>query len=188
MTKLDIDRLFLAQRAAIDALVSVGATALVSAERVAALNLHGVREAMVDFAQGTQALLKADSVHGAVKLQQQLGKPQVEKGIAYSRSLYEISSVAQEDAVRMIETQYNGFMQAMSELAKQVMHTAPVGSEVSVALIRSTMRSASEAFERFNEAVGRFAEVAEESVSTVGNATVSVATGKKVPKPSRRQK
>jgi phasin family protein len=188
MPRFNFDDMFAAQRATIQALVSVGNTALASAERVAALNLHAVREAMVDFAEGTQRMLMVKSPRDAAELQNQLTQPQVEKSVLYSRSLVEISSAAQEDAVHLIEAQYNNFMGSMSELANQIAKSTPMGSEVAVAAIRSTMQSANEAFDRFNDAVVRFTEVTEDSVSTMGNATVSAATGKAVPKrPTRRK-
>lgn len=188
MSGFDFDDIFAAQRAAIGALVSVGNTALASAERMAALNLHAVREAMVDFAQGTQRMMHVKSPGEITALHSQLTTPQVEKGVVYSRSLYEISTAAQEDAVRIIEAQYNGFMESMTELANQIAKATPAGSEVAVTAIRSTMASANDAFGRFNEAVVRFTEVAEDSVSTMGNATVKAATGKPTPKrPTRRK-
>lgn len=187
MAAFEFDDIFAAQRATINALVTVGNTALLSAERMAALNLHAVREVMVDFAHGTQRMLEMQTAQDAAGLQRQLAKPQVEKGVLYSRSLAEISAAAQEDAVQLIEAQYTGFMTSMTELANQIAKATPMGSEVAVAAIRSTMRSTSEAFERFNEAVERLTTVAEESVSTMGNATVKAATGKAVPKPASKR-
>lgn len=188
MSRFDFGDIFAAQRAAVAALVAVGNTALASAERMAALNLHAVREAMVDFATGTQRMLTVQTPREAMNLQSELAKPQVEKGVLYSRSLAEISTAAQHDAVELIEAQYNGFMESMSELAHQIAKATPAGSEVATAAIRSTMKSANEAFERFNDAVMRFTEVSEDSVSTMGNATVSVATGKPVRKSTPRAK
>ena len=182
MAAFEFDDIFAAQRAAINALVTVGNTALLSAERMAALNLHAVREVMVDFAHGTQRMLEIQTAQDAASLQRQLAKPQVEKSMLYSRSLAEISAAAQEDAVQLIEAQYTGFMRSMTELANQIAKATPMGSEVAVAAIRSTMHSTSEAFERFNEAVERLTTVAEESVSTMGNATVKAATGETAPK------
>ena len=72
----------------------------------------------------------------------------------------------------------------LHRVVQEELHRA---SEVAVAVIRSTMRSTSEAFERFNEAVERLTTVAEESVSTMGNATVKAATGKAVPKPAPKR-
>lgn len=187
MAEFNSDDMYAAQRAVVKALVSVGNTALASAERMAALNLHAVREAMLDFAEGAQRMLTAQSPSDAAGLHSQLAKPQVEKGVRYSRSLYELSTATQEDAAQIIEDQYNGFMESMTELANQIAKVTPAGSEVAVAAIRSTMRSANEAFERFNSAVMRFTEVTEDSVSTMGNATVKAATGKATKKPARRK-
>lgn len=189
MSGFDFEDMFAAQRSVVNALVSVGNTALTSAERMAALNLHAVREAMVDFAEGTQRMLAVRSPRDAADLHSQLSKPQVEKGVLYSRSLYELSTAAQEDAVHLIEAQYSGFMDTMTALANQIAKSTPAGgSEVAVAAIRSTMKSANEAFDRFNDAVMRFTEVTEDSVSTMGNATVSAATGKASAKRATRRK
>lgn len=177
-----------AQRAAISALVAVGNTALSSAERMAALNLHAVREAMVDFSEGTQRMLTVQTPRDALDLHSELAKPQVEKGVRYSRSLAEISTAAQEDAVHLIEFQYLGFMESMNALANQIAKATPAGSEVATTAIRSTMKTASEAFARFNDAVMRFTEVSEDSVSTMANATVSAATGQSVKKRTRQAK
>ena len=68
MAGFDFRDMFAAQRAAIAALVAVGNTALTSAERMAALNLHAVREAMVDFATGTQRMLKVQTPRDAISL------------------------------------------------------------------------------------------------------------------------
>jgi len=188
MSGFDFENIFAAQRSVVNALVSVGNTALSSAERMAALNLHAVREAMVDFAEGTPRMLAVRSPRDAADLHSALSKPQVEKGVLYSRSLYELSTAAQEDAVQLIESQYSNFMDSMTALSNQIAKSTPAGSEVAVAAIRSTMNSAHEAFERFNDAVMRFTEVTEDSVSTMGNATVAAATGKALPKrPSRRK-
>lgn len=181
MAGFNFDNMLASQHAAINALLAVGQTALASAERMAALNLHAVREAMVDFAQGTQKMLTVRSPYDAAELPRALSTPQIEKSVLYSRSLYELSSVAQEDAVRLIESQYNGFMQSMSELANLIARSTPTGSEVAVAAIRSTMQSTRDAFQEFHHAVEKFTEVAEDSVSTIGNATVKAATAKATP-------
>lgn len=178
---------FKAQRFAIDALVLVGNSALASAERLAALNLHAVREAAGDFSLAAQSLMKLSSPSDALAWPSEATRPHLEKSVMYSRSLAEISSAAQEDAVRLIEAQYSQFMGSMTELANQIAKMTPADPSVSVAVIRSTMQSANDAFARFNQAVSRLTEVAEESVSTVGNVAVSAATGKALPKkPSHR--
>ena len=184
MSGFDFNDMFVAQRAVMNALVSVGNTALASAERMAALHLHAVREAMVDFTEGTQKIMAIQHPREAGDLRHALSEPQVEKGVRYSRSLAEISTVAQEDAVRLIEAQYRGFSEAVTALANQIAKSMPGGSEVAVA----AMRSANEAFGQFNEAVARFTEVSEDSVSTIGNATVKAVTGKPTLKPPLRRR
>lgn len=167
-----------AQSAALDALVMIGNAALASAERIAALNLHAVREAASDFSLAANGLLNVSTPADAMSWPRQFSEPQVTKSVLYSRSLVEISTAAQDDAVRLIEAQYGQFMTSMTELANHIAKVTPADSSVSVAMIRSTMKSASDAFSRFNQAVVQLTEVAEKNVSTVSNATLKATTGK----------
>ena len=179
MSSFNTEHLVSAHKAVVDSLLSVTNTALASAERLAALNLHALREAVGDMAQGGQAMLSAQSPQQAAELQSQLLKPQLEKGVVYSRSLYEVSSAAQLDASSLLEAQYDGLMKSMAVLADQFAKTTPAGSEVAVAALKTAMDSANKAFARFNSTMATVSEMTEESVSTVGNATVKAATGKK---------
>ena len=57
MSTFNNDAFLAAQKTAVDTLLSVVNTALASAERVAALNLHATREAFEDMASNGKAVL-----------------------------------------------------------------------------------------------------------------------------------
>lgn len=172
MSAFDNSSFVAAQKTAVDTLLSVVNTALASAERVAALNLHAAREAVEDMAQNGKAVLSVKTPQEAMSLPGHLTHPQVEKGMAYTRSVYEITSAAREDATNIVEARFEAFKEQMAQLAEQMSHVVPGGSDVAVAAIKSAVVSASQAFAQFNESMNQIKELTENNVTAVGNATV----------------
>lgn len=181
MSTFNNDTFLAAQKTAVDTLLSVVNTALASAERVAALNLHTTREAFEDMALNGKAVLSVKTPQEAMALPASLAQPHIEKSVAYTRSVYEITSAAREDATAILEDKFEDFKQRMASLADQITATSPVGSEVAIASLKSAVDAANQAFARFNESMNQVKELTENNVTLVGNATV-----KAVPKATRR--
>jgi phasin family protein len=93
-----------ANKATVDSLLSLANTALASAERIAALNLNTARSVMEDSVSGAKALMGAKDVQEALSIQASLAQPNVEKAVAYSRSVYEISAQTPEELSKMVES------------------------------------------------------------------------------------
>ena len=153
---------------------------MASAERVAALNLHATREAFEDMASNGKAVLSVKSPQDAMALPANMAQPHIEKGVAYTRSVYEITTAAREDATAIVEGKFEDFKKSMATLADKIATTSPVGSEVAIATLKSAVDSANQAFARFNDAMNQFKELTENNVALVGNAAV-----KAVPKSKR---
>lgn len=175
MSAFNPETFLAAQRATVDTLLSVANTALASAERVAALNLHAAREAIEDMALSGKAALSVSNPQEAMTLPVKLAQPQVEKGMAYTRSVYEITSAAREDATNIVETRFDHFKADMARLAEQLTRTSPAGSEVAVAAIHSAVDSATQAFAQFNASMNQLRELTENNVTAMGNATMKAS-------------
>ena len=176
MSAFDNPSFVAAHKAAVDTLLSVVNTALASAERIAALNLHAAREAIEDMAQHGKAVMSVKTPEEAMSLSGSLTQPQVKKGIAYTRSIYEITSAARDDATNIIESRLNVFKDQMAFLADQIMHASPTGSDVALAAIKSAVNSANQAFAQFNESMNQIRELTENNVNAMSNATVKAVT------------
>ena len=92
-----------ANKAAVDSLLSVANTALASAERIATLNLETARSVLEDSVSNAKALMGAKDPQEALSIQASLAQPSVEKAVAYSKSVYEISTETQEQLAKMVE-------------------------------------------------------------------------------------
>ena len=173
-----------ANKATVDSLLSLANTALASAERIANLNLETARAAFEDSAANTKALLGAKDVQEALAIQASLAQPGVEKAVAYSRSVYEISAQTQEELAKMVEAQYAEFQKSVAGLLDQAAKSAPAGSDVAVAAVKSAIAAANSAFDNMNKAAKQVAEITEANVAAATNATVkavgaTAATAKK---------
>jgi len=70
-------------------------TAFENAERLTALNLNTARAVFEDSVSNLQALLNVRDPQALIELQKGLAQPAIEKSLAYSRNVYEITSQSQ---------------------------------------------------------------------------------------------
>lgn len=180
MTALNTENLVSANKAAIDTLLSVANTALATAESMAALNLGTAREALNDGAKNAKAVMGVKSPQEAASLNAALGQPAVEKAVAYSRSVYEISSGAATEMSKLIQAQFAELNKAAQDLAEKTAKASPFGSDVALAAVRQAVTAANSAFDNLNKAAKQAAEFTEAGVSAATSAAVKASgTAKK---------
>jgi len=167
-----------ANKATADFLLSAANTALGSAERITALNLDTARSVLEDSVASTKSLLGAKDIQEAISIQASLTKPNIEKAVAYSSSVYEISTETQQAFAKMIESQFGDFQKTVAGLVEKASKSAPAGSEMAVAALQSALTAANSAFGNMSAAAKQFAESAQANIATATTAAVKVA-GKK---------
>ncbi len=164
-----------ANKAAIDSLLSVANTALASAERIATLNLDTARSVMEDSVSNAKALMGAKDPQEALSIQAALAQPSVEKAVAYSRSVMEISTETQEQVVKMVEAQFGDFQKTVAEMLEKAAKSAPAGSDVAVAAVQSAIAAANSAFDNMRKTAKQVTEIAQNNVAAATSATVKAA-------------
>ena len=166
------EQVIAAQKASFDTLFAVFNNALDSAEKLAALNISSSRAALEDQLAGAKSLLGAKDLQEALALQGSLLQPQIEKTIAYSRSLYEISSEVQEQLVKRLELHQSEVNKSVTSLLDSYSKSAPSGSQVAVAAFKSAISAANSAFDNANKAARHVANITGASVDAATSATV----------------
>jgi phasin family protein len=161
-----------ANKATVEALLSLANTSLANAERLAALNLHTARAIVEDSVANLKTLLGAKDAQEALNLQASLTQPGIEKAVAYSRSIYEISAQTQEEIAKVVEAQFAELNKGVNGLLDQAVKNAPAGSDVAVAAVKSAIAAANSAYDGLNKAAKQVAEIAEANVAAATNATV----------------
>ncbi|WP_265943948.1 phasin family protein [Dechloromonas sp. A34] len=156
-----------ANKATVDSLLSVANTALASAERIAALNLNTARAALEDSASGVKSVLEAKDPQAALAAQSSLTQPAVEKAVAYSRSVYEITSQTQQELAKMLQAQFGDFQKSMAGMVEMATKSAPAGSESAMAAIQNAIAAANSAFGNMNSVAKQFADATQANVAAV---------------------
>jgi len=168
----NLEQFTAANKASVDAMLSLANTALASAERIAALNLNTARSMLEDGVANTKAILGAKDPQEAMAVQASLAQPNVEKAVAYTRSVYEITAQSKEEVSKLLEGQFGDFQKQVSGLIDQAAKSAPAGSDVAVAAVKSAIAAATSAFDNMNKAAKQVADIAEANVTAATNATV----------------
>ena len=159
-------------KATIEALLNLANTAFASAERIAALNLNTARSLLEDSVASTKALLGAKDMQEFISLQSTLAQPSVEKAVAYSRSIYEITAQTQEEISKIVEAQFNEANKNVVTALDKAAKNAPAGSDVAVAAVKSAIAAANSAYDSISKAAKQVAEITEANVAAATNATV----------------
>lgn len=168
-----------ANKANVEAALTLANTAFASAERLAALNLNTARAVLEDSVANAKTLMGAKDLNELVSLQTALAQPAVEKVVAYSRSVYEISAQTQEEFTKVFEAQAAEVNKAVAAALDKAAKSAPAGSDVAVAAVKSAIAAANSAYDSMSKAAKQVAEIAEANVAAATNATVkAVATPK----------
>jgi phasin family protein len=159
-------------KASVEAMLTLANTALASAERIAALNLNTARSLLEEGVANTKAILGAKDIQEAISVQASLTQPNVEKAVAYTRSVYEISAQSKEEIGKLLEGQFGDFQSQVTGLLDKAAKNAPTGSDVAVAAVKSAIAAATSAFDSMNKAAKQVAEITEANVAAATNATV----------------
>ncbi|HMV04223.1 MAG TPA: phasin family protein [Accumulibacter sp.] len=161
-----------ANKASVDAMLTLANTALASAERIAALNLNTARSMLEDGVANAKAMLGAKDAQEFFAVQASLAQPSLEKAVAYTRSVYEISAQSKEEMSKLLEAQFAEFQKQTLALLEKATKNAPAGSDVAVSAVKSAISAATSAFDSMNKAAKQVAEIAEANVAAATNATV----------------
>ncbi|MBK7953248.1 MAG: phasin family protein [Candidatus Accumulibacter sp.] len=165
-----------ANKASVDAMLTLANTALASAERIAALNLNTARSMLEDGVANAKAMLGAKDAQEFFAVQASIAQPGIEKAVAYSRSVYEISAQSKEEISKLIEAQFGDFQKQIVGLLEKATKNAPAGSEVAVNAVKSAIAAATTAFDNMNKAAKQVADIAETNVAAATNATVKAVS------------
>lgn len=115
-------------------------------------------------------------------LQAGLIQPLAEKTAAYSRHLYEIASGTGAEFGKAFEADAAEAQKTFVALADSAAKNAPAGTESVVAVLKSAVTAANNAFESMQKAVKQAGDVAEANFNTVATSAVNAtktATTKK---------
>jgi phasin family protein len=159
-------------KANVEKMLTLVNAAFASTERLTALNLNTARTLLEDGIANTKALLGAKDVQELLSLQGAQAQPLFEKAVAYSRSVYEIGTQSQAEVSKLMEAQVADMNKNLVVALDQAAKSAPAGSDVAVAAVKSAIAAANSAYDSVTKAAKQVVEITEANVAAATSATV----------------
>ncbi|MCY1169794.1 phasin family protein [compost metagenome] len=170
---LTAEQIIASHKANIETLFGLTHKAFEGVEKLVELNVQATKAALAETANHTQAVLGVKDAQELLALQAGLVQPLAEKTAAYSRHLYDIASAAGADIGKTFEAQTAEAQKKFTGLVDNAAKNAPAGSETAVAVLKSAVAAANNAFESVQKAVKQAGDIAEANFNTVAASAVS---------------
>lgn len=179
------EQMLATQKANIETLFGLTYKAFEGVEKLVELNMQLAKSTLGEFAETTKAALAVKDAQELLALQAGMLQPAAEKAAAYSRHLYEIAAGTNAEVGKIVESTMADAQKKVMAMVDTAAKNAPAGSESAVALMKSAIAAASNAYDSVNKATKQAVEVAESNFQAVTSTAVK-ATQAAAAKTARR--
>lgn len=169
------EQVLASHKANVETLFGLTNKAFEGVEKLVELNVGAARAALNDSANQAQAALSVKDAQELLALQASLFQPLAEKAAAYSRHLYDIASGTGAEFSKAFESKVAEGQAQFASLVDNAAKNAPAGSETAVAMMKSAVAAANNAFESVQKAVKQATDVAEANFNAVATSATNVA-------------
>ena len=173
------DQIVSAHKANIETLFGLSGLAFEGVEKLIELNTQVAKTALTEASQTIQAALSVKDAQELMALQAGLLQPAAEKAAAYSRHVYEIAASTGAEVNRVAEATAAETQAKFMSVVDTAVKNAPAGTENAVALVKSAVAAANNAFESVQKAGKQAAEVAEANFQALSTTAVRATKSKK---------
>ena len=167
------------QKANVEALFGLSQKAFEGVEKLVELHVQLAKASLTEAGQQAQAILSVKDAQELLALQASLLQPSAEKAAAYSRYVYEIASTTGAEVSRVAEATSAEAQAKFMAIVDTAVKNAPAGSENAVALVKSAVAAASNAFESMQKASKQAAEVANTNLQAMSSTAVRATKAKR---------
>ena len=172
---LSAEQILNAHKANVETLFGLTSKAFEGIEKLVELNITASRAALAEASTHTQSLLNAKDAQELLALQANLFQPLAEKTAAYNRHLYNIAASTSSEFTKTFEEKASELQQGFSNLVESTAKNAPAGSETAVAVMKSAVSAATNAFESMQKAVKQASDMTEANINAVANTAATAA-------------
>jgi phasin family protein len=169
-----------AHKANVEILIGLGSKAFEGVEKLIELNVQTAKTALTEAADAARAALSVKDAQELLALQAGLLQPTAEKAAAYSRHVYEIAAATNAEVAKVAEATASEAQAKFLAVVDTAVKNAPAGTENAVALVKSAVAAATNAYEGVQKAAKQAADVAEANFQAMSSSAVRAANGSKV--------
>ena len=169
---LTAEQILASNKATLETLFGLTTKAFEGVEKMVELNVTAAKAALAESADHAKASLSVKDAQEFMALQAGMIQPLAEKTAAYSRHLYDIASGAGAEFTKNVEAQTTEAQKKILGLVDTAAKNAPAGSESAVAMMKSAVTAANNAFESVQKSVKQATEMAEKNFAAASETAV----------------
>lgn len=173
------EQMLAAQKAQVETLFGLTHKAFEGVEKLVELNMQVAKATLAEAAETTKAAMSVKDAQELMALQAALLQPTAEKAAAYSRHVYDIFAGTNAEVAKVAEATVADSQKKVLTLVDNAVKNAPAGTENAVALVKSAVAAANNAYESVHKAAKQAAEVAEANFTAMTNTAVKASQSAK---------
>lgn len=174
------EQLVALNKANLEVAMKFAGVALQGAERILDLQLKAAKSAFSDSVENAKAIAAVKDIKELAALKDSLAQPSIEKATAYAKSVYDVTTATQAQFGALVEEQVSEFNKQVVTALDKMVKTAPAGSEVGVAAMKSAISAVNASYDNLSKVAKQFADVTQSNIEAVAKqAANSVKKAKK---------
>ena len=154
-------------KANLETAMKFAGVALQGAERILDLQLKAARSAFADSVENAKTIAAVKDLQQLASLKDAMAQPTIEKATAYAKSVYDVATATQAEIGKLLEVQVAEFNKQVVAALDKMVKTAPAGSEVGIATLKSAIAAVNASYENVSKVAKQFTEVSQANFEAV---------------------
>lgn len=152
--------------------VEAAQIAIAGVEKMADLQLKSGRNALSQIGLNLKSLTVVKDAQDLMKVQTSFAQPSIEAALGYTNAMYSIVSETSAALAKLAEAQIASGSQSVHSAVEEFAKSAPVGSESGVAMVKSALNAANDAYQSAANAAKQAAAAVEQNIQSATKASL----------------
>ncbi|MGH8648281.1 MAG: phasin family protein [Burkholderiales bacterium] len=161
------EQLVAINKANLEVAMKFAGVALQGAERILDLQLKAAKTAFADSVENAKTIAAVKDLQQLAALKDSMAQPTIEKATAYAKSVYDVTTATQAEFGKLVEEQVSEFNKQVVTALDKIVKTAPAGSEVGIAALKSGIAAVNSAYENVSKVAKQFTEATQSNFEAV---------------------
>lgn len=161
------EQLVAINKANLEVAMKFAGVALQGAERILDLQLKAARTAFADSVENAKTIGAVKDLQQLAALKDSMAQPTIEKATAYAKSVYDVTTATQAEFGKLLEEQVSEFNKQVVTALDKMVKTAPAGSEVGIAALKSGIAAVNSAYDNVSKVAKQFTEATQSNIEAV---------------------
>jgi phasin family protein len=166
------EQLVALNKAGLETAVKFAGVALHGAERILDLQVKVTKNAIADSVENAKAIAEAKDLQQLAAIKDSMTQPTIDKATAYARNVYDVATETQAELGRLIEEQVAQFNKQVVEALDNMVKTAPAGSEVGIAALKSGIAAVNSTYDNLAKVAKQFTEATQANLEAAAKQAV----------------